>query len=207
MERIEKGKVLKTRDLLPIKAGHTISKAIADNLVLFSLGKGTDISAETYLEDKSYYVLGGEVLVNDIRAKQGDFVAVGRGTPLGIIAVEDSYLLEGTWEGENDIVCEKNKAISAKDAVEIVEDSISNVDLIKRPGAKFGIIAFDEGQALTPHKAPGDAMILPLEGRAVLTMGGVPNEVEAGDIFVFEKNVLHAVEAKGKFKMGILLVI
>ena len=36
MERIEKGKVLKAEDLLPMKAGHTISKAIDDHLFVLA---------------------------------------------------------------------------------------------------------------------------------------------------------------------------
>lgn len=102
---------------------------------------------------------------------------------------------------------EKGKALQLKDQIEYVEGGIANVDLAKREGVKFALLAFDEGQGLSPHTAPGDALIMALEGRAVLTMGDEATEVEAGQQFVFQKGVLHSVQALTKFKMAILLVM
>lgn len=207
MQRIEKGKVLKPEDMIPMKAGHTISKMIADCAVLFSLAEDTDISAESYLEDKSFLVLKGEVNVQGHDLKQGDIVVIGRHQAVGWESATGAYVIEGTWEGENEMKLEKGKVLALKDQVEYVEGGIANVDLAKREGMKFGLLAFDQGQGLTPHSAPGDALVIALEGKARLTMGGVPAEVEAGDQFVFEKNVPHSVEALTPFKMAILMVV
>ena len=54
---------------------------------------------------------------------------------------------------------------------------------------KFVLMAFDEGTGLTPHRAPGNAMLT------------------AGQSFRFDKNGLHSVTAQGRFKMSLLLVL
>ena len=153
MERIEKGKVLKAEDLLPMKAGHTISKAIDDHFVLFSLAEDTDISPETYLEDKSYFVFKGEADVVGQHLKQGDFIVIKSETLLGIETTGGAYILEGTWKGDEDMKLEKGVVLSLKDQVEIVEGGIANMDIAKREGMKFALLAFDKS-GLTPHSAP-----------------------------------------------------
>lgn len=207
MKGIKKGVALKPSDLVPMKAGHTISKMLAKNFILFSLAANTDISAESYLEDKSYMVIDGTCDVAGIRLGKGEIAVIERGTLLGLESAEGAYLLEGTWEGENEMKLEKGKPISLKDQIEYVEGGIANVDIAKRPGMKFGLLAFDEGQGLTPHSAPGDALVIALEGRAHLTMGDIAVDVEAGDQIVFEKNIPHSVTALTPFKMALLMVV
>lgn len=203
-----KGQRLTPEDLIPIRSGYTISKALAPSFVLFSLSEGTDISAETYLEDKSYLVLKGEALILEHSLKAGDILTVPRNTLLGIDTTEAGVvLLEGTWEGEDEMKLEKGKVLQLKDQIDYLEGGITNLDIAKRQGMKFGLLAFDKGQGLTPHSAPGDALIIALEGEAEVTMGGVPSVLRAGDQFVFEKNIPHSVHALTQFKMAILMVV
>lgn len=206
MERIDKATVLKTSDLLPMKAGHTISKAISDDFILFSLAADTDISEESYLEDKSYFVLQGDVTIAGHELGDKDLVVIPRGQLLGLETKGGAYILEGTWAGEKDLKVEKDKVINLKDYVDYVEGGISNVDLAKRPGMKFGLLAFDKGQGLTPHSAPGDALVMVLEGRAKLGLPDVSAEVGEGDQFVLPANIPHAVDALTPFKMALLMV-
>lgn len=207
MQNLERGKVLRPADLLPQKPGHTISKAIARDFVLFSLAADTDISPETFVEDKSFLVYEGEAVIDGKRVGAGDIVVAERGHPLGIHTETGAYFLEGSWEGEKDMKLEKGVVLHLKDQIDYVEGGIANVDIAKREGTKFALLAFDEGQGLSPHTAPGDALIMALEGRAHVTMGDKEADLEAGDQFVFEKGKLHSVQALGRFKMAILLVI
>lgn len=209
MERIAKGQVLKMADILPMKAGHTISKAIADQWVFFSLAAGTDVSAETFYEDKMFICFEGEALVAGERLTAGDVLMVPAGTALGIQTPEEqgAYLLEGTWEGVQNMNLDYGKILQLKDQIDYVDGSISNVDLAHNAGMKFALLAFDKGQGLTPHTAPGDALIMALEGKARVTMGDVTAELNEGDQFVFQKGVPHSVQALERFKMAILLVL
>lgn len=204
---IKKGQVLRAEELIPMKKGHTISKGLTAGFVLFSLAPETDISAETYMEDKSFYVFKGAVKAAGHELRAGDIVLLSRGKLLGLETEEGAYVLEGSWEGENEMKLEKGKILALKDQIEFVEGGIANVDLAKREGMKFGLLALDQGQGLTPHSAPGDALLMALEGKAHITMGEIEADIEAGEQIVLEKNIPHSVLALEPFKMALLMVV
>ena len=87
------------------------------------------------------------------------------------------------------------------------DGSISNLDVASNPSMKFVLMAFDAGTGLTPHRAPGNAIIFALEGKATIGYEGKDYVINAGENFRFEKNGLHSVTADEKFKMALLLVI
>lgn len=205
--KLEKGKVIDVRNHVAQKEGYTISKAISPGILLFSLGKNTDISAETHFEDKLFYVYEGKVTINDCTISTGEVVIMEREVPIGFFARENTVLLEISIKGEVTMNLEKGKVFELKDLVDYVDGSIANFDVVKKPGMKLMLLSFDEGEGLAPHAAPGDALVMALEGKAKLTMGDKEGIVEAGQQFVFAKNELHSVKALTKFKMALLLVM
>ena len=94
-----------------------------------------------------------------------------------------------------------------KDLISYEDGSIANLDLVHADNMKFVLMAFDEGTGLTPHRAPGNAILTALEGKAIIGYEGQDYELTAGQSFRFDKNGLHSVTAQGKFKMSLLLVI
>ena len=94
-----------------------------------------------------------------------------------------------------------------KDLISYEDGSIANLDLVHADNMKFVLMAFDEGTGLTPHRAPGNAILTALEGKAIIGYEGQDYELAAGQSFRFDKNGLHSVTAQGKFKMSLLLVI
>ena len=94
-----------------------------------------------------------------------------------------------------------------KDLISYETGSISNLDVVSNPTMKFVLMAFNEGTGLQPHRAPGNAIIFALEGKAVIGYEGKNYTISAGENFRFEKDGLHSVTADGKFKMGLLLVL
>ena len=80
-------------------------------------------------------------------------------------------------------------------------------DVVSNDTMKFVLMAFDEGTGLTPHRAPGNAIIFALEGKATIGYEGKDYTLSEGENFRFDKNGLHSVTADGKFKMGLLLVL
>lgn len=94
-----------------------------------------------------------------------------------------------------------------KNLISYEEGSIANLDIAHADNMKFVLMAFDEGTGLTPHRAPGNAILTALEGKAIIGYEGKDYELNAGESFRFDKNGLHSVTAQGKFKMSLLLVI
>ena len=90
-------------------------------------------------------------------------------------------------------------ATELKDLISYEEGSIANLDLAHTDNMKFVLMAFDEGTGLTPHRAPGNAILTALEGKAIIGYEGQDYELTAGQSFRFDKNGLHSVTAQGKF--------
>ena len=78
--------------------------------------------------------------------------------------------------------------------------------LVKRGGGTVTLFAFDEGQSLSEHTAPFDAIAHVLEGEALITIAGVPLTVPAGDIVLMPANQPHAVAAPMRFKMLLTMI-
>ena len=182
----------------------------------FSLGGGTSITPEYY--DCTTLYLGGE--------GSGDFILgeEDRTVPLhpGQLLYVPPKLLCGTKTDSGliytEIILKKetptmNSVIKAGEATELKnlisyeEGSIANLDLAHTDNMKFVLMAFDEGTGLTPHRAPGNAILTALEGKAIIGYEGQDYELTAGQSFRFDKNGLHSVTAQGKFKMSLLLVL
>lgn len=78
--------------------------------------------------------------------------------------------------------------------------------LLKRSGGTITSFAFDEGQGLSEHTAPFDALAHVLEGTAQITIAGTPLQVSAGELVLLPANQPHAVIALTKFKMLLTMV-
>lgn len=78
--------------------------------------------------------------------------------------------------------------------------------LAKAAGGNVTLFAFDGGQGLTEHTTPYDALVLVLEGRIVLTIGGKPVEAIPGSVVVMPGNVPHAVDARETSRMLLVML-
>lgn len=92
------------------------------------------------------------------------------------------------------------------DAVSYQEGSIVSRVLIKREKGNITLFAFDEGQGLSEHTAPFDALVQALEGRAEITVSGKPMTVNAGEIVLLPAQQPHAVKAASRFKMLLTMI-
>mgnify|MGYP003852292789 CR=1 FL=1 len=61
-------------------------------------------------------------------------------------------------------------------------------------------------QGLSEHTAPFDAVVHILDGTAEITIGGKPQIVNAGEMLIMPANVSHALQAKQRFKMLLVMI-
>ena len=73
-----------------------------------------------------------------------------------------------------------------KDLISYEEGSIANLDLAHTDNMKFELMAFDEGTGLTPHRAPGNAILTALVGKAIIGYEGQDYELTAGQSCRFD---------------------
>ncbi len=86
------------------------------------------------------------------------------------------------------------------------EGAVVSRTLLKRAGGTITLFAFDEGQALSEHTAPFDAVAHVLEGDAEITIAGTPLRVSAGELVLMPANQPHAVNARTRFKMLLTMI-
>lgn len=212
MRNLPKGKAFNIVDTILLKENHTISKSVVntDNLdiVLFSMGKNTDISREYYNNQSIFYVLKGSINILDNKIKENNLFITPIESLRGVETDEDSVYLEIGFKGEENMKnIEKGKVINLKNAIEYVDGGISNLDIISKENIKLMLMAFDKGEGLSDHAAPGDAMVIALEGRADLKVGNEIHEIKEGQQLIFPKGEIHNIFAKEKFKMALLLIL
>jgi quercetin dioxygenase-like cupin family protein len=98
------------------------------------------------------------------------------------------------------------KALKLKDLAEYQAGSIVSRTLIDKPTGTVTLFAFDEGQGLSEHTAPFDALVCVLEGEGEIAISGKPFRLRAGDIIIMPAHEPHAVKAVQRFKMMLTLI-
>ena len=204
----------------PIRDAMTISRPAGLGrkvpVTWFSLGADTSITPEYY--DCTTLYLGGEGSGEFILGEEGREVPVHPGQLLYVPpkmlcgSKTDSGMIysEIILKKENftmNSIIKAGQPTELKNLISYEEGSIANLDIVHADNMKFVLMAFDEGTGLTPHRAPGNAILTALEGKAIIGYEGKDYELNAGESFRFDKNGLHSVTAQGKFKMSLLLVI
>ncbi|KGF09236.1 hypothetical protein HMPREF1633_12780 [Tissierellia bacterium S5-A11] len=213
MKNISKGKILIPEEVIPIKDNQTISKKLVDlydlHILLMSFDQNTSISPEFYAEERIYFALKGELKFNNERLINNELILFEKNKLFDIEAREKSIFLEIAINLEEDEMknIEKGKKIKLADYLDYVEGGITNIDLVSKEGFRLVLMAFDAGEGLKPHKAPGDALVLAIEGKAKLLVGDKEIEIESGEQIVFPANVIHNVTAITRFKMLLILSV
>ncbi len=98
------------------------------------------------------------------------------------------------------------KAQKLAGLIEYADDSVVSKTILDKEAGTITLFAFDKGQKLSEHQAPYDAVVQVLEGKGIFTIGGKPNEVNAGQIIIMPAGIPHAVDANEKFKMLLTMV-
>lgn len=213
IKNISKGKILTIEKVIPIKDNQTISKKLVDlynlHILLMSLDQNTSISPEFYAEERIHFVLKGELKFNNERLINNELILFEKNKLFDIEAREKSIFLEISINLEEEEMknIDKGKKIKLVDYLDYVDGGIANIDLVSKDGLRLVLMAFDAGEGLKPHKAPGDALVIALDGKAKLLVGDEEVVIEAGEQLVFPENVIHNVTAITRFKMLLILSV
>ena len=79
-------------------------------------------------------------------------------------------------------------------------------EIVKKSTGNVTLFAFDEGQGLSEHTAPFDALVQVVDGQAEITISGDRHVVAAGEIILMPANRPHALKALGRFKMMLIMI-
>ena len=100
----------------------------------------------------------------------------------------------------------KGVALALGDMVDYQDGSVVSRTIIDKPTGTVTLFSFDEGQGLSEHTAPFDAMVNVLDGEAEVSIAGEPHTVGAGEMIIMPADRPHALRANQRFKMLLVLV-
>ncbi len=93
------------------------------------------------------------------------------------------------------------EAFALAEMVAYQEGAVVSRTLVKKPTGTVTLFAFDEGQGLSEHTAPFDALVQMLDGEADITISGKTLRAKQGEMVLMPANQPHTLHAPRRFKM------
>jgi len=98
------------------------------------------------------------------------------------------------------------QAIRLIDLADYQKGSVVSRTIIDKKTGTVTFFAFDEGQGLSEHTAPFDALVCVLDGEAEIIISGKRLRLRGGEMVIMPANEPHALRAVKKFKMILTMI-
>ncbi|MBF0386759.1 MAG: cupin domain-containing protein [Candidatus Omnitrophica bacterium] len=86
------------------------------------------------------------------------------------------------------------------------DGAVVSKEVIKKKEGTVTVFAFDDGQGLSEHTAPFDALVYVIDGGVEIAIEGKPSVLKAGDMLIMPANKPHALKALSRFKMLLVMI-
>lgn len=100
----------------------------------------------------------------------------------------------------------KGQPHNVLDLVGYQAGSIVSREIISQKTGTVTIFAFDEGQGLSEHTAPFDALAYVIDGETDITISGQSHLLTRGQMIIMPANKPHSLKALKKFKMILVMI-
>jgi quercetin dioxygenase-like cupin family protein len=100
----------------------------------------------------------------------------------------------------------KGKILKLEELINYQEGSIVSREILRLDTGTITLFAFDAGQGLSEHTAPFDATVYIIEGVAEIKIDKDIHILTSGDMIIMPANIPHAVYAKERFKMLLIML-
>lgn len=95
---------------------------------------------------------------------------------------------------------------SLKQLLKYQEHSVVSQVLLKQPGGTVTLFAFANGEGLSEHTTPFDALVIGVEGEAEIRIAGDTYRLREGETITMPAHQPHAVLAASDFKMLLVML-
>jgi quercetin dioxygenase-like cupin family protein len=92
------------------------------------------------------------------------------------------------------------------DLIDYQEGSVVSRTIVDKEAGTVTLFAFDEGQGLSEHTAPFDALVQNLDGEVEVTIFGKAVQLKKGEMVIMPANKPHALKATKRFKMLLTMI-
>ena len=93
------------------------------------------------------------------------------------------------------------KVVKVCELIDYQEGSVVSRVILETETGTVTLFAFAEGQGLSEHTAPFDALVHLIDGEAEVTISGQSLHIREGELVIMPANKPHALKAVTKFKM------
>ncbi len=90
--------------------------------------------------------------------------------------------------------------------IDYQNDAVVSKTLVAKPAGTITLFAFDKRQGLSEHRAPFDALVTVIEGKADVTISGKNASLSAGELILMPANQHHAIFAPERMKMMLTMI-
>jgi len=106
----------------------------------------------------------------------------------------------------NEKIFNAAEVYTLKEMVNFSEGSTVSKIITRNEKGNLTLFAFDKGQNLSEHSAPFDAIVQVLEGTGTIIIDKKEHTLGEGQLIIMPANIPHAVEAKERFKMLLIMI-
>jgi len=100
----------------------------------------------------------------------------------------------------------KAEKFSFVDSVAYSDNSVVSKILLRNDKGNVTLFSFDQGEFLSEHTAPYDAIVQILDGEAEVVIDGKSNLLSAGESIIMPADIPHALNAVTRFKMLLIMI-
>lgn len=86
------------------------------------------------------------------------------------------------------------------------EGSVISKTLLNKGVGTITLFSFDQGQGLSEHTSPYEAVVHILDGEASVFIDGKEQTVSSGNMLIMPANIPHSLQAKERFKMLLTMI-
>ena len=109
-------------------------------------------------------------------------------------------------QGRNEFEKIVGKVVELSGLVDYQEGSVVSRTIVKQEKGTVTLFAFGEGEGLSEHTAPFDALVYILDGEAEVIISSKPSNVKEGEMIIMPADEPHALKALKKFKMLLVMI-
>jgi quercetin dioxygenase-like cupin family protein len=99
-----------------------------------------------------------------------------------------------------------SEVLNVTSLAEYQTGAIVSRQISKAEGGNVTLFAFDEGQEMSEHTAPFDALVYVLDGEAEIKISGKTSLLRAGEAILMPAGLPHALKAIKRFKMLLTMI-
>jgi quercetin dioxygenase-like cupin family protein len=98
------------------------------------------------------------------------------------------------------------QVLNPVDLVDYQKGSVVSRTIVDKKTGTITLFAFDEGQGLSEHTVPFDALVYILDGEAEVTISGKSSDLKEGQMIIMPAHEPHALRAIKRFKMMLVMI-